>query len=61
MELNQIVVQIAERKAKLNKMVTLMPSSVAKLQMSDIVESLSIWKWEMSAVSNYDFWKYKNE
>jgi hypothetical protein len=31
-------------------MVTLMPASIEKLQLSDIVESLSIWKWEMTAV-----------
>lgn len=43
--------RIAERKAKLNKMVSLMPVSISKLQLSDIVESLSIWKWEMTAVS----------
>ncbi|OXA61890.1 hypothetical protein Fcan01_02020 [Folsomia candida] len=41
--------RIAERKAKLNKMVSLMPVSISKLQLSDIVESLSIWKWEMTA------------
>ena len=51
---NQIVFALnrknAERKAKLNKMVTLMPACIAKLQLSDVVESLAIWNWKMTAV-----------
>lgn len=43
--------RINERKMKLTRMVMLMPDGRAKFQLANIVESLCVWQWRMSAVS----------